>query len=607
MFSKMFSSIRWKFIIVYFLLVFISMVIVGAFIIGKLETQQISNIVSNMEQDIETIIGASSYIAEDDWIDYQVEIQETLNEWRLGSDDTLYIIYENDGIPTIIASTARRYSSIAGQNALSYKFLDTSLILNAYEGDKDNKEIVEMEKDTSISHLAYPVITEHGKVKGVFYMTSDLHNVYVNVNETKNILVNATLIALLITVLLGFIIASSITEPIRDVTKKAEKMAKGDFEQYVEVKSDDEIGQLSNMFNYLTFKLKDTLQEMDLEKSKLDTIFNYMAEGVIAIDTNSHIIHANPIAMSILHIKEGDIKSQGEENSITFKLNEINIKDINYKDENSLEGDETLEIDSQVFKLKYAPFKNEKNDIGGLIIVFQDITREHKLDNMRKEFVANVSHELKTPITTIKSYTETLMDDNIDGKTKGQFLEVIDNECDRMTRLVRDLLQLSNLDYKKTNWEKTEVVVSEFINRILSKLDFAFKNKKHELSLEIQNDLPNLLIDKDGIEQVLLNIISNSIKYTEEGGKIKILVESLDDFVSISVKDSGIGVPLEDQKRIFERFYRVEKGRSRDLGGTGLGLSIAKQIIEAHNGKITLNSEYEKGTLVEIKLPYVQL
>ena len=605
MFSKMFSSIKWKFIVVYFLLVFIAMVIVGIFIIGKLESQQISNIVSNMEQSIETIIAASSDIAEDDWMEYQEEIQETLNEWRLGSNDTLYLIYENDGVPTIIASTSRRYTNIVGQNALSYKFLDTPLILKAYEGEKVNTTTKEIQEETPMSHVAYPVFTELGKVKGVFYMTSDLYNVYATVNESKTILTNATLIALSITVILGFIIASSITEPIRDVTKKAEKMAKGDFEQIVEVKSDDEIGQLANMFNYLTFKLRDTLQEMDLEKSKLDTIFNYMAEGVIAIDINGHIIHANPIAKDILHIEEGDIKSQGEEDPSVFKLDEINIKDINYEDESTLEGDETLEKGSQVFKLKYAPFKNERNDIGGLIIVFQDITREHKLDNMRKEFVANVSHELKTPITTIKSYTETLMADDVNPETKSHFLNVIDNECDRMGRLVRDLLQLSNLDYKKTNWEKVEVSVSEFINNILSKVDFAFKNKNHELSIEIQDDLPNIVIDKDGIEQVILNIISNSIKYTEENGKVKIKVITSGDFISILVKDTGIGIPLEDQKRIFERFYRVEKGRSRDLGGTGLGLSIAKQIIEAHDGEIILDSQFEKGTSVEVKLPYV--
>jgi len=598
----MFSSIKWRFIVVYFLLVFIAMVIVGMFIIGKLESQQITNITNTMEQHIETIIGTSSYIAEDKWIEVQDEIQSTLNDWRLGSNEILYVIHD-DEIPTIIASSAKQYEDIIGQNALSYKHLDPILILKAFDGERSPDIIRDTNENTVMNHLAYPVLSGVGKVKGIIYMVSDLKNVYITVNESKKVLTNATVMALLITVFLGFLISSSITEPIRDVTKKAEDMAKGNFEQFVEIKSDDEIGQLASMFNHLTLKLKDTIQEMDLERSKLNTIFNYMAEGVVAVDLNGDIIHANPIAMEILNISEESLifDPLSKESDI---LELINIKDIDYNDENSLERNETLEIKSHVYKVKYAPFKNERDSIGGLIIVFQDITQEHKLDNMRKEFVANVSHELKTPITTIKSYTETLMESQLDDQTEAKFLKVIDNECDRMTRLVRDLLQLSNLDYKKTSWKKENVAVTKLLIDIMLKLDFAFKEKNHELIVNVEDELPNIVIDKDGIEQVILNVISNAIKYTENGGKIEIDAYSLDGLVVLQVKDNGIGVPEHDKDRIFERFYRVEKGRSRESGGTGLGLSIAHQIIEAHGGSIVLNSDLGEGTVVKIKIPY---
>lgn len=599
----MFASIKWKFIVVYFLLVFIAMVIVGIFIIGRLESQQIANITSSMEQNIQTVIESFS-LAEDDWISVQEEIQKTLDEWSLGSNEVLYVIYNDDNeVPTIIASSSKPYEKIIGQNALSYK-LDPSLILEAYSGEKSSQVKKDYNENTVENHIAYPVFTNVGKVKGVIYMVSDLQNVYITVNESKKILTNATIIALLITVFLGFLIASSITEPIRDVTNKAEEMAMGNFEQFVDVKSDDEIGQLASMFNHLTLKLKDTIREMDLERSKLDTIFNYMAEGVIAVDINGNVIHANPIAMEILELTQ---EKSLESDSVFIEripLKLINIEGINYDDETTLDGDRTLEIDSHVYKVKYAPFKNEKNNIGGVIIVFQDITNEHKLDNMRKEFVANVSHELKTPITTIKSYTETLMDNGVDNGIGRKFLAVIDNECDRMTRLVKDLLQLSNLDYKKTTWKKQEVSVDELLKEILLKLEFAFKEKGHKIVVDIEEDLPDIVIDKDGIEQVILNIISNAIKYTENNGQIQISSKVLEDFISIKVKDSGIGIPEEDQKRIFERFYRVEKGRSRELGGTGLGLSIAKQIVEAHNGEILLESCFGEGTTVEIKIPY---
>ena len=596
----MFSSIKWKFIVVYFLLVFIAMVIVGIFIISKLESQQIANITSTMEQRIETILRSSSYLAEDDWLSVQAEIQETVNEWRLGTNETLYVIF-GDEVPTIIASTSRNSHKIIGQNALSSK-LDSTLILRAYDGDKANAIKNDPNENTRENHVAYPAFTGVGKVKGVIYMVSDLENVSITVNESRRILTNATFIALLITVFLGYLIASSITEPIRDVTKKAEEMAMGNFDQFVEVRSDDEIGQLANMFNHLTLKLKDTIQEMDLERSKLDTIFSYMAEGVIAVDTNGEIIHANPIALELLNLKKIELEKYIDlEKALPLQI--INIGDIDYNDEKTLEGETNFEIGSQVYKVKYAPFKNEKKDIGGLIIVFQDITKEHKLDNIRKEFVANVSHELKTPITTIKSYTETLMDAGVDNELSLQFLSVINNECDRMARLVRDLLQLSNLDYQKTMWKKEEVSLAKLLKDVLLKLDFALKEKEHELILDIEDDLPDMVIDRDAIERAIINIISNSIKYTNKKGKIEISLKSLDDFIYIKVEDNGIGIPEEDQKRIFERFYRVEKGRSRDLGGTGLGLSIAKQIIEAHGGDIILESIFGKGTSVEIKLP----
>ena len=379
-------------------------------------------------------------------------------------------------------------------------------------------------------------------------------------------------------------------------------MAMGDFNQFVEVKSNDEIGQLANMFNYLTLKLKNTIQDMDLERSKLDTIFNYMAEGVVAIDKNNQIIHANIIAMDILNLTQEDILDNK-----SLDLKRINMENIDYKEPQSLEGDEIIEINSEIYKIKHAPFKNEEDIIGGLIIVFQDITHEHKLDNMRKEFVANVSHELKTPITTIKSYTETLMESDVDRDTSERFLNVIDSECDRMTRLVRDLLQLSNLDYQKTNWKKTRISLGEILKDIALKLDLAFKEKNQKLDIKLEEDLPNIVADKDGIERVILNILSNAIKYTQEYGEIYVLGYKEQDNVVIKIKDNGLGISEQDQERIFERFYRVEKGRSRELGGTGLGLSIAKEIIEAHNGMLSLKSELGKGTEVSIKLPYKEV
>lgn len=597
----MFSSIKWKFVTVYLLLVLMAMIIVGVFIVEKFKAQQLENRKNTLIKQIETLISTSDYLSGDNWLDYCEDIQNTLNKWRFSGTEVLYIIYDTD-IPRIIASSHIKYDEINGSNALAYKSLDPSLIYSAYEGEIADGIKEDFNKNVIFQHVAYPVVNEIGQIKGILYMTDDIQDVYRTIDATKTILISATMLALIITVILGFLIASSITEPIRDVTKKAEKMAKGDFDQFVEVKSDDEIGQLASMFNYLTLKLKDTIQEMDLEKSKLNTIFNYMADGVIAVGTNGQLIHANPVAIKILQLEK--IKDELLYNQRPFPMERINLDTIDFDNPDTYEGNKMVEINNSVYQLKYAPFRNEKNNVGGIIIVFQDITEHHKLDNMRKEFVANVSHELKTPITTIKSYTETLMDyKEIDPDLSYKFLTVIDNECDRMTRIVRDLLQLSNLDYNKTEWKKVDCLVKEFIEDIILKLEFSIKEKNHQLILNIEDNLPNVVIDKDGIEQVILNVISNAIKYTPNGGHIEVSVINQDEHIVINVKDDGIGIPEEDRERIFERFYRVDKGRSRELGGTGLGLSIAKEIVEANGGQIKLKSEFGVGTEVKIILP----
>ncbi len=588
----MFKSIKWKFVLVYFSLVFISMVIVGIFIVGRLENQQIDSIEKTMIKHIETILNSSSYLMEDNWDNVKYNIQDTLNEWRLDSTEKLYII-SNEDAPIIISSSIKEYDKIINQNALSFKNIDPTLVIEAYEGEKASRVVREENENRIENHVAYPVMNNVGRVKGILYMVSDLENVLTTVDESKVILTNATLIAIIITISLGFLIASSITEPIRDVTKKAEEMAGGNFNQFVEVKSEDEIGQLANMFNYLTLKLKNTIEEMDLERSKLDTIFKYMGEGVLAIDISGNIIHANPISIDILDLKEGPNH---------FPKEILDFDNVDFQSLDNLNGDKIVNIKDEIYKVKYAPFKNEMKIIGGLILVFQNITDEHKLDNMRKEFVANVSHELKTPITTIKSYTETLMDVEVDRSTETRFLQIIDDECDRMGRLVRDLLQLSNLDYKKVNWKKEMLSINDLIENIIVKQKLSLEEKRQNLDLDL-GKIDNVFVDKDSIEQVLSNVISNAIKYTQEDGRVKIKTYPYVDSINIEVEDNGYGIPKEDLDRIFERFYRVEKGRSRDLGGTGLGLSIAKEIIEAHGGKIEIESVFEQGTKVSINLP----
>lgn len=254
----------------------------------------------------------------------------------------------------------------------------------------------------------------------------------------------------------------------------------------------------------------------------------------------------------------------------------------------------------------FAPFKDENDRPAGVMVLIQDITEHVKLDNMRKEFVADVSHELKTPLTSIMGYAETLAEAEYDKDLQEKFLNVISSEAVRMTKLVNDLLTLSKFDGNKTEWERTEFDLGELVKQCQENLQIEMDKKKQKVECFVTANVPSVYADKDGIERVVLNILSNSVKYTGEGGTIKIYVGFVYNDAYIKVIDNGIGIPEEDLSRIFERFYRVDKARTRAMGGTGLGLSIAKEILDKNGGRIDIKSKAHEGTEVVITIPTKQ-
>jgi two-component system sensor histidine kinase VicK len=576
------------------------MAIVGFFIIDNLEKVQLNNITKSMKSHISSIIASSSYLQSDNWKDNIDEIQNSVREnIQIGYNENLYVIL-NDEEMSIIGSTI---DNLVNQNPYDVKRINNFLIEEALEGDI--AEVIPPEEydgiQAKVKHMAYPVKNSEGSIVGIIYLTYSLESVYETVENTKTMLTRATLLALLITVIIGFFIATSITRPIKDVTLKAKEMSKGNFDQSVDVKSTDEIGQLGMMFNYLTKELKSTISEVYQEKSKIETTFNYMADGVITIDLDGKIIHANPVSKSLLNL---EIKEEKDGNQIMKELSEeLSLENI---EKNAWIGDKKIEIEGNIYNVNFAPYKNDKGKIGGVIFVMQDITEQQKLENMRNEFLANVSHELKTPITTIKSYSETLLAGALeDRETTRDFIEIIDSETERMSRLVQDLLKLSRIEYNQEKWNKKLINPKNVVENVSKKLSIRAKEKNQKLLLNIEKKINDIRFDEEGLEQILQNIIGNSIKYTKKGGSIEVSIYNEDTNVIISIKDEGIGIPKEDMKRIFERFYRVDKARSRDMGGTGLGLAIAKHIAEDHNSEIEIKSKFNVGTQVRIIIPAV--
>lgn len=341
---------------------------------------------------------------------------------------------------------------------------------------------------------------------------------------------------------------------------------------------------------------KDTYN--DNEQRQKDTILEHMTDGVVTFDMKGNVTYINPAAIEMLQISKEDNTFE----KIFSKYEDINMEKIIYL-ESWTSSETKIENSKSTMNLFFVPFKDEINRPTGVMVVVQDITEHVKLDNMRKEFVADVSHELKTPLTSIKGFSETLLDSDCDKETERHFLSIINDNADRMEKLVQDLLMLSRYDSKRNNSKVIEFDLGELAKKCTEKFEIEVKKRNQELECFVTADVPPVQADRDGIERVVINIISNSVKYTPDGGKINVYVGYVHNDAYIKIKDTGIGIPKEDLDKIFERFYRVDKARSRQLGGTGLGLSIAKEIIEQNNGSITVESQVGKGTEVVIRIP----
>lgn len=473
---------------------------------------------------------------------------------------------------------------------------NNSVVMMAIAGETGFDEArKDDETDTTWICYASPAMTINGEVKYVIYARMNASSMQESLAQTTRTIIVAVFLALVLAVLMAYVFAKTLTGPIHQLTVKAKILAEGDLKQTVEVYSEDEIGQLAESFNYMASELNKTVGEAFREKNKLEAILHNMTDGVISFDKNGNITHANTVAAEMLEVDKLDFNLDMFTRKYDLELDDQG-RDI--EDGMAVQLQYTFPVGEKFINASFSPYFNETEEIEGIVVVLQDITKQKKLDNMRKEFVANVSHEMRTPLTTIKSYTETLMYGALEEKDMAMdFLNIINTEADRMSFLVRDLLQLSRFDNKQVQFKFTKVYINELISENVRQNKIHAENKKQNLILELwPDDDAYVVADRDRINQVINNITTNAIKYSPEGATIRIYVTEDKSYYKINVSDTGMGISKEDLPRIFERFYRVDKARSRAMGGTGLGLAIAKEIMEGHDGKLTAESEYGKGT-----------
>lgn len=426
--------------------------------------------------------------------------------------------------------------------------------------------------------------------------------VKVGITQLKHNMIVTLIIVTVAFFIIGCLISAFLSKfviyPINKLIKSAEKITDEEKRKKSKKKKTD-VDELENAFGIMTTELNQKLSEVSTQKNQIETILLHMTDGIIAFNREGEIILINPAAKKFLSIRPEDITF--DDIFRKFNLN-INMEKIIYL-ENWTSTEQRIQVDDKFVNVFFAPFKNDTERPDGVIAVIQDITEHVKLDNMQKELVADVSHELKTPITSIMGYADTLLEGEYDKETQNKFLNVIATEARRMARLVTDLLTLSRYDNNKKRTQKETFDLGELVKKCQDKLAIEIKKKNHKVNCFVTADVPPVYADKYDIERVILNILSNSIKYTPDNGEIKIYVGFVYNDAYIKVFDNGIGIPENDLGRIFERFYRVDKARTREMGGTGLGLSIAKEILDKNGGSIDIKSVVGQGTEVVIRIP----
>ncbi len=582
----MFKGLQWKMVTIFVLMVLAIMSVTGTFLILS-----VTNAYHNLFAGEMDSIFTDSFIQQMETGAAEGEdyLKRVLSAYmaRMGIDSyrNYYIIAADTG--AVIDSSAPVPETFSMQ---------TANLITALSGHVGKN----VSPQAAIMDYAVPI-----RGDGFFYIIyvrDTKEELTVVIQRIFSIILQALLLGVSISLVMGYFLSRTITTPISNLTQKAKRLAEGEFEYKIDVKSDDEIGTLTKTFNDMSAKLQAAMLEMSTEKNKVEAILLNMTDGVMAFATDGSLIHINPTARKMFSLSE-DESIEFDEFFIRHHA-DIRLGDLLYLEDNRfMERD--IELKNVSIKASFVVFEDELDNTGGVLVVLHDVTKQQKLENSRREFVANVSHELRTPLTTIKSYAETLLDMADSADVPVTFINTILNETDRMTRLVKDLLVLSSLE-QSDQLKKTEFSMPVLLSDVVDTLELVAKEQGHRLSLKTRGIFDVFYGDRDRLEQLLYNIISNSIKYTPNGGKIEVEAGQLYGNVYIKVKDNGIGIPEKDLGRLFERFYRVDKARSREKGGTGLGLAISKSIVDAHEGTISIASKVNQGTEVTISLPVLR-
>lgn len=594
---KQFQSLHTKLVIVYVLLIIIGMQIIGLYFTNSLEKEMTETFKTNISQNAKQIeLGIEKIYADgNDSGNTQKDIQNLLNEYANRNEMIEIRFIDKDQI--IIATSKQSNRTIINQKA-NDSSIQKALSLGQENSDTVLKDYGEGKQRVWIKNM--PVVTGDGMI-GDIYIESNINQVYDQLSNINQIFIVGTGISLIITVILGFFIARTITKPITDMRNQTVEMSKGNYTQRVKIYGNDEIGELALAFNNLSKRVQEAQANTESEKRRLDSVITHMSDGVIATDRRGRVRIVNDMALKMLG------KSK-EEVSGHFIFDVLDLQDEFSLEELNENNDSVLidinEEEGIIARVNFSTIVQDTGFVTGYIAVLHDVTEQQQIERERREFVANVSHELRTPLTSMNSYIEALEEGAWrDESIAPQFLSVTREETERMIRLVNDLLHLSKMDNETETITKEIVDFNMFINKIINRHEMAAKDTT--FVRDIPRETIFTEVDPDKMTQVFDNVITNAMKYSRGEKRVEFHVKHnpVHSRLTIRIKDNGIGIPINKVDKIFDRFFRVDKARTRKMGGTGLGLAISKEIVEAHNGRIWANSVEGQGTSIFITLP----
>lgn len=594
-----FRSIHVKIVMIYVLLILIAMQIIGIYFIGKLETTLKTNFTSSIADRMSLVEFSVREEMLKERTDEDPTLEESLNNALLSFDgqdvNEIRIINSHS---RILATSVLDNRPLVGQRSLD------DVVKRTISSGTVSENTIYVDEGSGDRFMVRVIPIKHeDEILGAIYFDADIERMFAQMDEINQILFGGTAVSLSITIVIGIFIAQTMTRPISDMRRQAQEMAKGNFSRKVRVYGDDEIGQLAVAFNHLTNRLHEAHELTVGERRKLTTVLENMTDGVISTDRKGRVVLINDPALQMLGVPNDTLVMHRPIASV-LGLDETETFEDLVEHKESIALDFSTEENPYILRASFSVTQKETGYVNGLIVVLHDNTEQEKIDKERREFVSNVSHELRTPLTTMRSYLEALAD----GAWKNEeiapsFLHVTQTETERMIRLVEDLLKLSRMDSEEYELNKEWVEFNRFFNFIIDRFEMSKSQNVHFRRLLPPMDL-FVEIDTDKMTQVIDNIISNALKYSPDGGDIYFEISVFEKYFKVMISDEGMGIPAHNVNRIFDRFYRADKARSREMGGTGLGLAIAHEMIAAHGGEIWAESEEGKGTTVFFTLPF---